>query len=277
MINYVNINDLNTDGLEAFTKLNENELKHYFEPESEGIFIAETPMVVIRALESGYEPLSLFIEKKYISTSASGIIDRCNKISETTGRDIDVYTAPVNVMSKITGYNLTRGVLGAFRRKPLREASEIMRYSRRIAVLENVENPTNIGAIFRSAAALNADAIMLTPGCADPLQRRAIRAGVGTVFQIDWTCLPDIDYVAMLKNDGFITVGMALRSDTTDINDIRLKTAGKIAVFLGNEGNGLKNGTICACDHTVKIPMSHGVDSLNVAAASAIAFYELFN
>lgn len=256
MINYISIGNVNAREVEVFTKLNENELKHYFEPEPDGIFIAETPTVVMRAINGGYEPLSLFIEDKYVNTEAADIISRCNEISERTGKDISVYTAPLEVISKITGYNITRGILGAFKRKPLRDASEIIKSSSRIAVLEHVENPTNIGAIFRSAAALNADAILLTPGCADTLQRRAIRAGVGTAFQIEWTCLMDKNYIGLLKNEGFTTVGMALRNDTVDINDNRLKNADKLAVFLGNEGNGLRAETIDACDYTVKIQMS---------------------
>ncbi len=282
MLEIKRINDLQNDEVAYFVRLNENELKHYFEPEPEGIFIAETPTVVERALDGGYEPLSFLIEEKYLDTQARGIIEKCRGYAESRNVAVPVYTAEMSVLSKLTGFNMTRGFLGAFKRKKAKEPEEIIRNAHRIVILEHVENPTNIGAIMRSAAALSIDALLLTRGCADPLQRRAIRTGVGTAFQIPWAYIEDSkewqwdkNGVKKLHEFGFKTAALALRNDTVSIGDGRLKEEERLAILMGNEGRGLSEQTIAASDYTVKIPMGHGVDSLNVAAASAIAFWEL--
>lgn len=258
--------------LDIYARLNEAQLLHYYEPHI-GIFIAESPKVVERALNAGYEPLSFLIEEKHIDSQAKEILARCN--------DIPVYTAPFDVLTKLTGFQLTRGMLCAMRRRPLPQIKEICANARRIAILENVVNPTNIGAIFRSAAALNMDAILLTPACSDPLYRRASRVSMGTVFQIPWTYF-DQKHTAwphpglnQLKNMGFKTAAMALSDDSVSIDNPKLMAEEKLAIILGTEGDGLANCTIEDCDYTVKIPMSHDVDSLNVAAASAVAFWQL--
>ena len=220
--------------------------------------------MILRALNAGYRPLSLLLEKKHIEGQAAEIISRCG--------DIPVYTAEFDLLTRLTGFQLTRGALCAMLRRFLPSVENVCRSARRIAVLENVMNPTNVGAIFRSAAALNMDAVLLTPGCSDPLYRRASRVSMGTVFQIPWTFL---DSQTDLHDLGFKTVAMALRDDSYSIDDPKLRAEEKLAIILGTEGEGLKDETIAACDYTVKIPMSHGVDSLNVAAASAVAFWEL--
>lgn len=238
------------------------------------MFIAESPKVIGRALDAGYEPVSFLVEQRQIEGEAKPVLDRCP--------DIPVYTAEFDVLAQLTGYKLTRGMLCAMRRRELPNAAEICSGARRIAVLENVMNPTNIGAIMRSAAALNMDAVLLTPGCSNPLYRRAARVSMGTVFQIPWTFLreqesgvwPD-EGMRYLKELGFKTASMALHDESVDIDDRRLRDAEKLAVILGTEGEGLCDRTIALSDHTVKIPMSHGVDSLNVAAASAVAFWEM--
>ena len=268
MANIIEINDISIPELYPYTQTAEVQLLRYYEPEP-GIFIAESPKVIRTALDSGYEPLSLLIEKKYIEGQAKDIIERCG--------DIPVYTAPTELLTQLTGFKLTLGVLCVMRRKPLPSPVDILSCSERIAVLEDVMNQTNVGAVFRSAAALGFDAVVLTSASSDPLYRRSIRVSMGTVFRIPWTFLnsPAPDYISELKNTGFTTAAMALRKDTISIDDPILKSQKKLAVILGTEGEGLREETIGQCDHTIKIPMFHGVDSLNVAAASAVAFWEL--
>ena len=273
--NIIEINDFNAPELDVYARLNENQLINRHEPEK-GLFIAESPKVVDRALNAGYTPVSLLLEKKHITGEAGEIIRRCG--------NVPVYTADFDVLTKLTGFQLTRGVLCAMRRRPLPTVSEICAGARRIAVLENIMNPTNIGAIFRSAAALNMDAVLLTPACSNPLYRRASRVSMGAVFQIPWTYLggefnetsgwpqPGMQ---TLRELGFKTAAMALSDDSVSIDDPCLQAQEKLAIVLGTEGDGLAAHTIAECDYTVKIPMSHGVDSLNVAAASAVAFWQL--
>lgn len=263
MPNIIEITDFQAPELDVYARLTENQLINRHEPEK-GLFIAESPKVVERALDAGYTPVSLLLERKDINGQATELIARCG--------DIPVYTASFDVLTQLTGFQLTRGVLCAMRRNALPTVEEICSNARRITVLENVMNPTNVGAIFRSAAALNMDAVLLTPGSSNPLYRRAIRVSMGTVFQIPWTYLEDI---RALKKLGFKTAAMALKEDTLSIEDPRLRSENKLAIVLGTEGDGLASSTIEACDYTVKIPMSHGVDSLNVAAASAVAFWQL--
>ena len=273
--NIIEINDFNAPELDVYARLNENQLINRHEPEK-GLFIAESPKVVERALNAGYTPVSFLLEKKHITGEAGEIIRRCG--------NVPVYTAEFDVLTKLTGFQLTRGVLCAMRRRPLPTVSEVCADARRIAVLENIMNPTNIGAIFRSAAALNMDAVLLTPACSNPLYRRASRVSMGTVFQIPWTYLggefnetsgwpqPGMQ---TLRELGFKTAAMALSDDSISIDDPILRREEKLAIVLGTEGDGLAAETIAECDYTVKIPMSHDVDSLNVAAASAVAFWQL--
>lgn len=268
----IEIKDFSAPELDVYARLNENQLLNRHEPEK-GLFIAESPKVVERALNAGYEPVSLLLERKHIDGEAREIVARCSHVP--------IYTSDFEVLKNLTGFPLTRGVLCAMRRPPLPSMEEICKNARRIAILENVVNPTNVGAIFRSAAALNMDAVLLTPACSDPLYRRASRVSMGTVFQIPWTYLgcevsshPFTD-MERIKKLGFQTVAMALKEDTLNIDDPRLEKEAKLAIILGTEGDGLDNSTLMQCDYTVKIPMSHGVDSLNVAAASAIAFWQL--
>lgn len=265
MPNIIEITDFQIPELDIYARLNEAQLLHLYEPEN-GIFIAESPKVIERALDAGYEPVSALVEQRHIDGQARGILSRLHTVP--------VYTAAYDVLTQLTGYQLTRGMLCAMRRLPLPSVREICTASDRIAVLENVVNPTNIGAIFRSAAALGMDAVLLTPACSDPLYRRAIRVSMGTVFQIPWTFL-NKDYMNTLRTLGFKTVSMALTDDSISINDPLLTGEDKLAVILGTEGDGLSPDTISKSDYTVRIPMSHGVDSLNVAAASAVAFWQL--
>ena len=271
MTNIITITDFYDEALDVYARLTENQLLNRDDP-SKGIFIAESPKVIERALDAGCIPLSFLVEDKHVETQAKELLLRCP--------DIPVYTAPFEVLTQLTGFALTRGMLCAMRRPALPSVSELCRTSSRIAILENVMNPTNVGAIFRSAAALHMDAVLLTPGCSNPLYRRAIRVSMGTVFQIPWTFFDDTSSwqdagMQTLREHGFLTVAMALRNDSVSIDDPRLTSAEKLAVILGSEGDGLASETIADCDYTVKIPMAHGVDSLNVAAASAVAFWEL--
>lgn len=320
----IEIRDLAAQELDIYARMSENQLAHIYEPDI-GLFIAESPNVIQRALNAGYEPVSILIEKKQLdrwmqkeSAMKSAMESMNDQIDLPAGnngdpadvvlehimatcRDIPVYTAEYDELTKLTGFALTRGLLCAMRRRVLPSAEEVCRDARRIAVLENVMNPTNVGAIFRSAAALGMDAVLLTGGCSDPLYRRSARVSMGTVFQIPWTYIEDltgdnVEVVPQSKSGeypdnkldidrqggierlhamGFKTASMALRNDTIDINDPKLKGVEKLAVILGTEGEGLKTSTIDASDFTIKIPMFHGVDSLNVAAASAVAFWEL--
>lgn len=264
------IRDLEIPELEVYIDKKEVQLLHYYEPEP-GIFIAESPNVILRALEAGYEPLSLLIEKKPLDEKERAILDRCG--------EIPVYAASLEVLTRITGYQLARGMLCAMRRKALPSLKEICAGKHRIAILEDVVNPTNVGAIFRSAAALSMDAVLLTKGSSDPLYRRAVRVSMGTVFQIPWTIMDAGDWperaMQELRSMGYRTAAMALKEDSVSLKDERLKKEEKLAIVLGTEGDGLAGRTIADCDYTVMIPMTHGVDSLNVAAASAVAFWEL--
>ena len=233
---------------------------------SQGLFIAESPKVIERALNAGYVPVSFLMEPRHVETQARDILARCG--------EVPVYTAPLDVLKQLTGFPLTRGMLCAMRRRPLPAVETVCAGAKRVAVLEDVMNPTNVGAIFRSAAALGIDAVLLTQACSDPLYRRAIRVSMGTVFQVPWTYLPE-GWPQMLRALGFTTAAMALCDASLPIYAPQLKRADRLAVVLGTEGDGLAESTIAACDCTVRIPMTHGVDSLNVAAASAVAFYQL--
>lgn len=277
MSNIIEITDLNIPELDIYARLSEVQLLRYNEPDL-GIFICESPKVITRALDTGYTPISILVEDKEIKEEVLEIIERCDSLYP----NMPVYTASHDTLSQLTGFNLTRGMLCAMKRKELPTVEETIKTARRIAVMEDVVNPTNVGAIFRSAAALNMDAILLTPACSDPLYRRAARVSMGTVFQAPWTIFEngpsnnyEESYVKQLKDLGFKTVAFALRDDSIAINDPVLASEEKLAIILGTEGEGLQDSTLTACDYTVKIPMSHGVDSLNVAAASAIAFWEL--
>ena len=272
MANIIELTDFMAPELDVYARLTENQLLNRHEPHK-GIFIAESPKVIERALNAGCEPLSLLLEKKHVDGQARDVIARC--------KDIPVFTAELDVLTQLTGFQLTRGVLCAMRRPPLPSVEDVCAGAKRIAILENVMNPTNVGAIFRSAAALHMDAVLLTPACSNPLYRRAIRVSMGTVFQIPWTYIgKDASEwpgqgIAALRSMGFRTAAMALSDDSVSIDDPQLMAEDKLAVILGSEGDGLALHTIADCDYTVKIPMSHDVDSLNVAAASAVAFWQL--
>lgn len=271
MNNIIEINDITAPELDVYARTSEVQLLRYYEPEP-GLFIAESPKVIERALNAGYEPLSFLVEHKDLEAEAKQILERYP--------EIPVYTAEYDVLVGMTGYALARGMLCAMKRRRLPSVEEICQNTSRIAILENVVNPTNIGAIFRSAAALHMDAVLLTSGYSDPLYRRAARVSMGTVFQIPWTYFdkksswPE-EGMKSIQNLGFKTVAMALRDDSFSIDNPKLLAEEKLAIVLGTEGDGLASQTIADCDYTVKIPMSHGVDSLNVAAASAVAFWEL--
>ncbi len=267
MPNIIEITDFSDPALDIYARKTENQLLNREHPE-EGIFIAESPKVVERALNAGYEPVSVLVEDRHIDGEAREIIARCG--------NIPIYTAEFDVLTKLTGFQLTRGVLCAMRRRALPKLEELLVGCTRVAVLENVMNPTNVGAIFRSAAALGMDAVLLTPGSSNPLYRRSIRVSMGTVFQVKWTFAPE-DWQAQLRRLGFATAALALRDNTLSIRDQRLAQEEKLALVLGTEGDGLADTTITNCDYTVKIPMTNGVDSLNVAAASAVAFFQLGN
>ncbi len=289
MSNIIEITNFAAPELDVYARLTENQLLNRHEPEK-GIFIAESPKVIERALDAGCVPVSLLLERAHIEGQASAIIKRCG--------NIPIYTADFDILTQLTGFKLTRGALCAMRRPALPTVEQVCKNARRIAVLENVMNPTNIGAIFRSAAALNMDAILLTCACSNPLYRRAIRVSMGTIFQIPWTFLDNIpkthkpimdnatsivdstvcstsSYLSLLKKLGFKTAAMALSDDSVNIDNPELMAEEKLAIILGTEGDGLASSTITDCDYTVCIPMSHGVDSLNVAAASAVAFWQL--
>lgn len=271
MANVIEITDFTAPELDVYARLSEGQLLNRAEPEK-GMFIAESPRVIERALDAGCVPVSFLSEDRHIEKEAKEILERCG--------EIPAYVASFDVLTQLTGYKLTRGMLCAMYRPRLRTPEEVCRGARRIAVLESVVNPTNVGAIFRSAAALNMDGILLTSDCSDPLYRRSLRVSMGTAFQIPWTYFDKqitwpMEGQAFLKAQGFQTVAMALRDDTVNIDDPGLHKEEKLAIVLGTEGEGLTSQTIASCDYTVKIPMSHGVDSLNVAAASAVAFWQL--
>lgn len=286
----IRITDFDAPELDIYARLTEGQLLNRAEPE-QGIFIAESPNVIMRALENGCRPLSFLVETRHIETQAKALAERF-----PVCEDVPVYTADLEVLVQLTGFPMTRGILCAMRRPLLPSVEEICAGARCIAVLEEIENPTNLGAIFRSAAALGVDAILLTPGCSNPFYRRAARVSMGTVFQIPWTFIPekprkrrrplpeteekrDLSWpdgcISYLHEMGFATAAMALSEDSVPIDDPVLNAEEKLAVVLGTEGDGLAAKTIAACDYTVRIPMAHGVDSLNVAAAGAVAFYQL--
>lgn len=276
--NIITITDFMDPNLDVYARLTENQLLNRANPK-EGMFIAESPKVIERALDAGCEPVSLLMETKHVNGEARGIIERC--------QNIPVYTASFDLLTKLTGFALTRGTLCAMYRPKPRSVEEVCRDARRVAVLEDVVNPTNVGAIFRSAAALHMDAVLLTPACSNPLYRRAIRVSMGTVFQVPWAYFQKYNVgsdrnssvykynIDVLHKLGFKTCAMALTDDSVSIDDPVLHSEERLAIVLGTEGDGLHEQTIDSCDYTVKIPMSHGVDSLNVAAASAVAFWEL--
>ncbi len=274
MSNIIEITNFEAPELDVYARLTENQLLNRHEPEK-GLFIAESPKVIERALDAGCEPVSFLVEKKHIEGEAKDIIVRCG--------DIPVYTAEFEVLTQLTGFQLTRGMLCAMRRPKLPSVEEVCKGARRVAVLENVMNPTNVGAIFRSAAALNMDAVLLTPACSNPLYRRAIRVSMGTVFQVPWTYIGEdmenweANGVKQLQQLGFKTAAMALTDNSVSIDNPQVMAEERLAIILGTEGDGLADTTISGCDYTIKIPMSHGVDSLNVAAASAVAFWQLGN
>ena len=317
-MNIIEIKDFDAKELDIYARLSEGQLLNRAEPEK-GIFIAESPKVIERALDAGYEPISCLIEKKHIDGEGKAVLEKCDRIYQNTKRysdaekqenlvlknskentvseekyalknikyketdmsDFPVYTAEFDVLTKLTGFKLTRGMLCAMHRRPLPALEEICKDAKRIAVLENVMNPTNVGAIFRSAAALNMDAVILTNGSSNPLYRRAARVSMGTVFQIPWTFI-DISgngetYIGRLHRLGFKTAAMALYDNSVSIDNKSVMSEEKLAIILGTEGDGLLKSTISESDYTIKIPMSHGVDSLNVAAASAVVFWELGN
>ena len=267
MSRIIEITDFNAPELDAYARLTEAQLLNKDHP-GDGMFIAESPIVIERALDAGYEPVSFLVEKRQIEGEAKELLERCP--------EIPVYTAEFDVLTQLTGFKLTRGMLCLMHRKSLFDLKTVCEGKRRIVVLENVMNPTNIGAIFRSAAALNMDAVLLTSGCSNPLYRRAIRVSMGTVFQVPWTFAPE-DWQNQLRKLGFETAAMALTDDSISLRDPALSKVEKLAIVMGTEGEGLAKETISNCDYTIKIPMSHGVDSLNVAAASAVAFWQLGN
>ena len=259
----VEIQNFSDPALDVYARLTENQLKNRLHPE-DGLFIAESPKVISTALDAGLIPVSLLTERRHIAGQAAGLLERLG--------DIPIYTADDGLLSKLTGYDLTRGVLCAMRRPVEKTAAEVLQDANRVAVLENIVDSTNLGAIFRSAAALGMDAVLLSPACCDPLLRRAVRVSMGTVFQIPWARLDSLD---ALKATGFVTLAMALKPNALCLDDPLLGTCDKLAVVLGTEGDGLTRETIEACDHTVMIPMAHGVDSLNVGNAAAVAFWAL--
>ena len=274
MSQIIEITDFSAPELDVYARLTEGQLFHNNKPEM-GMFIAESPNVILRALDAGYEPVSLLMERKHAEGQAKEVIARCG--------DVPVYTSTLDVLTRLTGFQLTRGVLCAMRRRAEPDFRDICRSAKRIAVLEDIMNPTNLGAIFRSAAALGMDAVLLTPGCSDPLYRRSARVSMGTVFQVPWAHIGEEmaewphPGMERLREMGFRTAAMALREDSVSIDDPELMAEEKLAIVLGTEGDGLASRTIADCDYTVRIPMSHGVDSLNVAAASAVAFWQLGN
>lgn len=272
MAQIIELTDLSSPALDVYTRLTEAQLRNRLEPEK-GIFLAESPKVIARALDAGYTPLSLLMEHRHVTGQGAALIERCG--------NIPVYTADQALLSQLVGYPLTRGILCAMRRPVLPNAADVCKDAHRVAVLEGIVDSTNIGAIFRSAAALHIDAVLLTPTCCDPLCRRAARVSMGTVFQVPWTRIGETpadwpgEGLALLCRLGFRTAAMALSDNSVSIDDPALMREDKLAIILGTEGDGLSPHTIAACDYTVRIPMSHGVDSLNVAAASAVAFWQL--
>ena len=266
MANIIEIHDFSDPALDVYARLTENQLLNRADPDN-ALFVVESPLVIGRALDAGCEPVSFLMERQHTQGKGREILARCCQ-------DIPVYTADESVLTQLTGFHLTRGMLCAMRRPKLPSVEDVCRNARRVVVLENVMNPTNIGAIFRSAAALGMDAVLLTTAGSDPLYRRASRVSMGNVFLIPWTYLPENgDWTQLLRDLGFHTVAMALRNDSVRLDDPRLAAEEKLAIVMGTEGDGLASSTIASCDYTVRIPMYHGVDSLNVAAASAVVFW----
>ena len=265
MIDLIEITDFSDPRLDVYARLTEAQLLNRYEPKK-GMFIAESPKVILRALDAGCVPVSILVERNHINEEAALAIGRCG--------DIPVFTASLDILTQLTGFQLTRGMLCAMRRPRQKTLAQVVAGAKRVAVLENIQNPTNVGAIFRSAAALGMDAVLLTPACSNPLYRRSARVSMGTVFQVPWTYMSE-SWLEELKELGFHTCAMALQDDSYSVDDPVLRRVEKLAVVLGTEGDGLAESTIAHCDYTVKIPMYHGVDSLNVAAASAVAFWEL--
>lgn len=268
----IEITDYSAPQLDVYARLTEAQLRNKLEPEK-GIFIAESPKVIRLALNAGYEPVSMLTERRHIIGDARDVIEMCG--------EIPVYTAQSEVLEKLAGYKLTRGVLCAMRRKPLPKAEELLKGAHRIVVLENIMDSTNIGAVFRSAAALGIDAVLVTPCCCDPLCRRAVRVSMGTILQVPWTRIgaQPADWpekgLELLRENGFKTAAMTLNDKSVSLDDLALAAEERLALVLGTEGDGLSTQTTAGCDYSVKIPMFHGVDSLNVAAAGAVAFWEL--
>lgn len=270
IMKYLEIDSLSCEEIKLYTDYNENQLYRINEP-APGLFVAESPEVINRALEAGYEPVSFLVEKENITDAVEDTMGKC---------DVPVYVGSHEVLNNLPGYGLTRGMLCLMKRKQLLDVSEVIADAKNIVILEDVMNPTNIGAIMRSAAALNIDAALFTCGCSDPLYRRAARVSMGTVFQMPWTFFNKktewpLTGIQMIKDAGFTIIATALLDDTLDIRDERIRSLEKKAIILGTEGTGIKKETLSLCDYTVKIPMSHGVDSLNVAAASAVTFWEM--
>lgn len=267
MSNIHEITDFSSPELDVYARLTENQLVNRADPRH-GMFVAESPLVIERALDGGCVPVSFLMESRHVEGKGRALIERCP--------GIPVYAAPIDVLIQLTGFHLTRGILCAMYRPKLPTAEQVCEGAKRIAILENVMNPTNIGAVFRSAAALGIDAVLLTSAGSDPLYRRAIRVSMGTVFQVPWAYLPpESNWIELLHKMGWRTAALALKDDSLPIYDQRLMSEEKLAIVLGTEGDGLCASTIARCDYTVRIPMTHGVDSLNVAAASAVAFYQL--
>ena len=265
MTNVITLHSIDDPALDVYARLTEAQIRNRLEPEK-GVFIAESPKVIRLALDAGFEPVSFLMEEKHIEGDAKDLLLRCP--------DASVYTGSREMLRSLTGYALTRGVLSAMRRPPLPALDDVLSGAKRVAVLDGIVDASNLGAIVRSAAALDLDAVLFSPTCCDPLNRRAVRVSMGTIFQVPWTVLPP-NGIALLRERGFITAAMALVDDSLSMDDPRLKACEKLAVVLGTEGDGLSKEAIAACDFAVKIPMAHGVDSLNVAAASAVAFWEL--
>ena len=278
--NIIKVDNISAPELDVYARLTGAELRNKLEPER-GIFIAESPTVIEVALNSGYVPVSLLTDERLINGAVSEIIERCSNFKTDDGNPFPIYTADRETLRGIVGFELTRGALCAMKRGAPKTAAEVLCSAKRVAVLESITDSTNIGALIRSAAALNIDAVLITPSCCDPLCRRAIRVSMGTVFQIPWAriCNTEAEWqsdgVEYLRSLGFLTCAMALSDDSVGIDDKIIEESDKVAIILGTEGTGLSKNTIAACDKTVKIPMSHGVDSLNVAAAGAIAFWQI--
>ncbi len=279
-MNLIHIENLNAPELDIFARISEPQLLHYYEPES-GLFIAESPNVIMRALESGYQPVSLLVETERLNKEATPVIESVKRyMGNKFADELPIYTADRKILKDLTGYALVRGLWGAFRRKPLQEPVDFCTDKNHIVVLYDIVNPTNVGAITRSAAALGMDGMIITYDTVNPLYRRSARVSMGTVFQIPWTVYERQDEARrkitdFLKDKGYVTIAMALTEDSLGIDDERIKSENRLAIILGTEGYGLPVDIIRSCDHAVRIPMYHGVDSLNVAAASAVCFWEL--